>query len=118
VGRHLPILHRCVPADDHPTLIARVDRPGDRACYLLLLTAHRLVVTGESRILRRRRLHLSADPRHLMDVLWTPEPTLGGLALSLTAVDGVREHFWVRTNDPYRVATALATVFRRVLVSV
>jgi hypothetical protein len=112
VGRHLPILSRCVPDGDEPALIARVDRAGERTCYLLLLTAHRLVVTGESRVLRRRRLHLNTDPRHLVDVLWTPEPTLGGLALSATAIDGVREHFWVRTPDPDAVAAALTTVFR------
>jgi hypothetical protein len=112
VGRHLPILSRCVPDDDVPVLIARADRSGDRTCYLLLLTARRLVITGETRILRRQRLHLSADPRHLLDVLWTPEPALGGVALSATAVDGVREHFWVRTPDPDAVDVALGAVFR------
>jgi hypothetical protein len=111
VNRHLPILSSCVPDDDSPALLARVDRTGDRACYLLLLTRRRFVVTAESRILRRRRLHLNADPRHLMDVLWTPEPALGGLALSATAVDGVRENFWVRTPDPDAAAAALTDVF-------
>ena len=77
VYRQLPILHSCVPNDDEPVLLARANRPGDRASYLLLLTTRRLVVTGETRILRRQRLHLNADPRHLSDVLWTPEPTLG-----------------------------------------
>ena len=112
VGWHLPILNRCVPSDDVPILLAQANRPGDRTHYLLLLTRRRLVVTGESRILRRRRLHLNADPRHLLDVLWTAEPELGRVALSATAIDGVREHFWVRTSDPERVTAALASVFR------
>ena len=117
-GRHLPIMQRCVPADDPIRLLARVDRSADRACYLLLLTARRLVVTGESLVLRRRRLHLNAEPRQLLDVLWTPEPTLGGLALAATAVDGVREHFWVRTGDPHGVAETLTEAFRMVPVPV
>ena len=113
VARMLPILRSCVPSDDAPALLARVTRPGDRDTYLLLLTEHRLVVAAETRILRRQRLHLNADPHHLVDVLWTPEPTLGGIALSATAVDGVREHFWIRTADVAASADALAGVFRR-----
>jgi hypothetical protein len=112
VGRHLPILRRCVPDDDAPVLVTRAQRDGDRTCYLVLLTARRLVVTAESRVLRRRRLHLHANPRLLVDVLWTAEPTMGGVALAATAVDGVREHFWLRTNAPERAAEALARVFR------
>ena len=118
VARLLPILHSCVPDDDAPALLARATRTGDRATYLLLLTEHRLVVAGESRILRRQRLHLNADPRHLSDVLWTPEPTLGGIALAATAIDGVREHLWIRTADAYASAQALASVFRPALVAV
>jgi hypothetical protein len=116
VGRHLPIVSRCVPDDDIPVLVARADRSDDRTCYLLVLTAHRLVITGETRVLRRRRLHLNADPRHLVDVLWTPEPALCALALSATVMDGVREHFWVRSPDPDAVDAALATVFRTAVV--
>jgi hypothetical protein len=112
VHRLLPILRSCVPYDDAPLLLARADRPGDRASYLFLLTPHRLVVAAETRILRRQRLHLSADPGHLVDVLWTPEPTLGAVALAATAMDGVREHFWIRTADVDASAEALAYVFR------
>jgi hypothetical protein len=97
-------------------LLARASRPDDRTTYMLLLTARRLVVTGETRILRRQRLHLNTDPRHLADVLWTPEPTLGAVALSATAVDGVREHFWIRTTDVPAVAAALSDVFAPALV--
>jgi hypothetical protein len=117
VTRLLPILRSCVPHDDAPVLLARASRSDDRASYLLLLTEHRLVVTAETRILRRQRLHLNADLRHLGDVLWTPEPALGGVALSATAMDGVREHFWIRTADVDASAEALASVFRPALVA-
>ncbi|GIJ47286.1 hypothetical protein Val02_41720 [Virgisporangium aliadipatigenens] len=115
--RHLPILRRCVPDADEPLLLARVDRPGDRGSYVLLLTAERLVVTAESRVLRRLRLHLNSACRDLIDVLWTPEPAMGGVAFSATtAFDGVREHFWVRSDDADTTANVLSGVFRRVLV--
>jgi hypothetical protein len=114
--RHLPILRRCVTDADEPLLLARVDRPGDRANYVLLLTADRLVVTAESRILRRLSMHLNSACRDLIDVLWTAEPSMGGVALSATAFDGVREHFWVRSDDAETTANVLSGVFRRVLV--
>lgn len=102
-----------MPDNDEPVLLARATRPGDRGSYLLLLTNRRLVVTGETRVLRRQHLHLNADPRHLMDVIWTPEPRLGGIALSATAIDGVREHFWIRTAAVEASAAALHRVFGR-----
>ena len=117
VGRQLPILNSCVPDDDVPALLAHATRPGDRTSYLLLLTARRLVVIAETRILRRQRLHLNADPRHLMDVIWTPEPRSGEVAFSATAIDGVRENFWIRTADVEASAAALDRVFGRALVS-
>ncbi len=112
VCRQLPILNSCVGKDDEPVLLARATRPGDRASYLVLLTARRLVVTRETRLLRRLDLHLNADPRHLSDVIWTTEPSMGAIALSATAVDGVREHFWIRTAAVEASAAALHRVFR------
>src|SRR4051794_39415850 len=68
VSRHLPIVRRCVDADDTTVLVNRC--AGD---VLLVLTRRRLVVTRESRFLRRLRLHLNADLRHLSNVTWTPD---------------------------------------------
>jgi hypothetical protein len=113
VCRQLPILNSCLPKDAEPVLVARASRPGDRASYLVLLTTRRLVVTRETRVLRRQHLHLNADPRHLIDVIWTPEPHQGAIALSATAVDGVREHFWIRTAAVEASAAALQRVFGR-----
>lgn len=113
VCRQLPILNSCMADDDELVLLARATRPGDRAGYLLLLTPRRLVVTRETRLLRRQHLHLNADPRHLLDVIWTPEPRMGAIALSATAVDGVREHFWIRTSTVEASAAALHRVFGR-----
>lgn len=112
VCRQLPILNSCMANDDEPVLLARATRPGDRASYLVLLTTRRLVVTRETRLLRRQQLHLNADPRHLSDVIWTPEPSMGAIALSATAIDGVREHFWIRTAAVESSAAALHRVFR------
>lgn len=107
VSRHIPIFQRCVGLRDKPILLARCYRPDERKIRrrrkVLLLTRLRLVVTTESRLLRRMRLHLNCELRHLADVTWTPEPTLGGVRLAATAVDGVREHFFVDAGTPERV---------------
>lgn len=105
VSRHLPIFRRCVEPDDTTVLITRCvnpDRPyaGD---YLLLLTQRRLIVTHETRWLRRLRLHLNADLRHLSDVSWNPDLRRSAVEVGATAVDGVRERFRVRVPEPERV---------------
>jgi len=104
VSRHMPILRRCVGPRDATVLVARCSRRhhtlGGGRSHLLLLTRRRLVVTAESRLLRRLRLHLNSALQHLADVTWTAEPALGGIHLSATAIDGVREHFWIRIDEP------------------
>jgi hypothetical protein len=115
--RHLTVLRHCVPPDDEAVLVARCLRSGSREFHLMVVTRRRLVVTAESRVLRRLRLHLNADPRHLSDVLWTPEPALNAVQLSATAIDGVREHFWLRTRVPQRAAQLLRSVFWPALVA-
>ncbi len=105
VSRHLPIFRRCVEPDDTTVLVTRCadpDRPfgGD---YLLLLTQRRLVVTQETRMLRRLRLHLNANLRHLSDVSWSPDPHRSAVEVGATAVDGVRERFRFRVAEPDRV---------------
>jgi hypothetical protein len=105
VSRHMPILRRCVEADDPTVLVTRCLRP-DRPTtgdFLLLLTQRRLVVTYETRVLHRLRLHLNADLRHLSNVAWSPDLRQSTIELAATAVDGVRERFLVRLVDPDRV---------------
>ncbi|WP_233604147.1 hypothetical protein [Micromonospora sp. HM5-17] len=101
VSRHLPILRNCVQAADAAVLVARCIRPEQPAhSYLLLLTTRRLVVTQQSRVLQRLRLHLNTELRHLSNVTWTPDPRTSLLELAATAVDGVRERFMIRVDRP------------------
>ncbi len=105
VSRHMPVLRRCVEPDDPTVLVTRCLRPdspmsGD---FLMLLTYRRLVVTQETRVLHRLRLHLNADLRHLSNVTWSPDLRDSALEVSATAVDGVRERFLIRLGRPDQV---------------
>lgn len=105
VSRHLPVFRRCVEPDDATVLVTRCLRP-DRPMqgeFLLLLTYRRLVVTQETRLLHRLRLHLNTELRHLSNVTWNPDPRLSAVDLAATAVDGVRERFWIRVGHPKQV---------------
>ncbi|BCJ71611.1 hypothetical protein CS0771_11550 [Catellatospora sp. IY07-71] len=105
VSRHMPIFRRCVEAGDATVLVARAlrpERPLGRE-FLLLLTYRRLVITQESRILRRLRLHLNTDLRHLANVTWHPDPRLSAIEFAATAVDGIRERFWIHAGHPKQV---------------
>jgi hypothetical protein len=117
VSRHMPIFRRCVESDDETVLVSRavsVDRPF-RGDFLVLLTMRRLVVTQETRVLHRLHLHLNTDLRHLSNVTWNPNPRRNAVELAATAVDGVRERFWLRSTDPdqlWHLDTLLNHVFR------
>ena len=105
VSRHMPIFRRCVEPDDATVLVTRCVNP-DRPLageYLLLLTYRRLVVTQETRVLHRLRLHLNANLRHLSDVTWNPDLRTSAVEVAATAVDGVRERFRMRVGEPDRV---------------
>ena len=117
VSRHMPILRRCVEPDDPTVLVTRCLRPDQSMTgeFLLLLTQRRLVVTQETRVLHRLRLHLNADLRHLSNVTWNPDIRQSAVEMAATAVDGVRERFWMRLADPdqvCRVDGLLKHVFR------
>ncbi|WP_422772364.1 hypothetical protein ACN28C_04775 [Plantactinospora sp. WMMC1484] len=102
VSRHLPLLRNCVPAGEVTVLVTRCIRPAESAQggYLLLLTTRRLVVTQQSRLLHRLRLHLNTELRHLSNVSWNPDPRASMVELAATAVDGVRERFLIRAGRP------------------
>jgi hypothetical protein len=102
VTRHLRIFRRCVEHDDAVVLVTRAhhtDHPHGPE-FILLLTARRLVVTQESRVLHKLRLHLNAELRHLANVTWHPDPRLSAIELAATAIDGIRERFWIRAGRP------------------
>ncbi|WP_051799832.1 hypothetical protein [Catenuloplanes japonicus] len=117
VSRHMPVFRRCVEADDTAVLVARCLHP-DRPLqgeFLLVLTERRLVVTQETRLLRRLRLHLNAELRHLGNVNWNPDVRSSAVELAATAIDGVRERFWIRVGHPkqlWHTDALLKRVFR------
>lgn len=106
ISRHMPVLRRCVAPEDTTLLVARCGRVGQPmiASVLLLLTNRQLVVSRESRVLHKVQLHLAAQLRDLSDVAWTPDLRLRSVELTATAPDGAPERFWIRVNDPRRVA--------------
>ncbi|NLU78144.1 hypothetical protein HCA58_07040 [Micromonospora sp. HNM0581] len=104
-SRHMPVFRRCVGSGDATVLVARCSRP-DRPVhgeYLLLLTHRRLVVTRQTRVLHRLRLHLNTELRELSHVTWSPDPRLQCVELAATAIDGIRERFLIRTQRPKQV---------------
>jgi hypothetical protein len=117
VSRHMPVFRRCIDPNDPTVLVTRCllpDRPagGD---FMLLLTYRRLVVTQETRVLHRLRLHLNANLRHLSDVTWSPDLRQSLVEMAATAVDGVRERFTLRLSEPeqvWRFDDLLRHVFR------
>ncbi|MFV2112065.1 hypothetical protein ACFHW0_06945 [Micromonospora sp. LOL_025] len=105
VTRHMPVFRRCVGSGDATILVTRCARP-DRPMageYLLLLTHRRLVVTQQTRVLHRLRLHLNTELRELSNVTWSPDPRLQSVEMAATAIDGIRERFLIRTRQPKQV---------------
>jgi hypothetical protein len=105
VSRHMPVFRRCVEPDDTTVLVTRCLRP-DRPMggdFMLLLTYRRLVVTQETKVFHRLRLHLNANIRHLSDVTWNPDLRQSAVEVAATAVDGVRERFKMRLGEPEQV---------------
>jgi hypothetical protein len=105
LNRHMPIFRRCVEPDDSTILVTRCSRPespmaGD---FLMVLTYRRLVVTQETRLLHRLRLHLNTNLRHLSNVTWSPDVRESAVEMCATAVDGVRERFKMRLGEPEQV---------------
>jgi hypothetical protein len=85
--------------------VTRCTRPDQPMAgeFMMLLTYRRLVVTQETRVLHRLRLHLNANLRHLSDVTWNPDLRQSVVEMAATAVDGVRERFRMRLGEPERV---------------
>jgi hypothetical protein len=101
----MPIFRRCVEPDDPTVLVTRCVSPVHPMAgeFMLLLTDRRLVVTQETRVLHRLRLHLNANLRHLSDVTWNPDLRQSAVEVAATAVDGVRERFRMRLGEPEQV---------------
>jgi hypothetical protein len=102
ISRHIVIFRRCVGAAN-PVLsvvrCVRADRPL-AGPHVLVLSPQRLVVTHESRVVHRIRLHLDAALAELSAISWTADPRRGALELVATGLDGVRERFWIQARHP------------------
>ncbi|MEU4242962.1 hypothetical protein [Actinoplanes sp. NPDC026619] len=117
VSRHLPIIRRCIDPDDTTVLVSRCYRPEAPMAgeFMMVLTHRRLVVTQETKVFHRLRLHLNAHLRHLSNVTWNPDVNHSAVEVTATAVDGVRERFRLRLAEPAAVphcAELLQHVFR------
>jgi hypothetical protein len=117
IGRHLALFRRCVGATNAVLAVGRclrADRPL-AGQHLLVLSRDRLVVTHESRVVHRIRLHLNAPVEELSGISWR-RATRGSLEFAATAIDGVRERFLIQARHPLAVALLEATfndVFHR-----
>jgi hypothetical protein len=81
----------------------------------MLLTRERLVVTTETRMLHRPRLHLDAAITDLRNVVWEPDARLTSVELTVTAPDGLRERFLIKVRKPgsvWHLEAAFGYVFR------
>jgi hypothetical protein len=105
VSRHMPIFRRCVEPDDTTVLVSRCLRPDAPMAgeFILVLTRRRLVVTHETKVFHRLKLHLNANLRHLSSVSWRSDFDRFTVDISATAVDGVREQFRARLGEPEAV---------------
>src|SRR4051812_48433345 len=117
VSRHMPIFRRCVDPDDTTVLVSRCYRPDAPMSgeFMMVLTYRRLVVTQETKVFHRLRLHLNANLRHLSNVTWNPDVAHSVVEMTATAVDGVRERFRMRLAEPDAVRhcdSLLEHVFR------
>jgi hypothetical protein len=117
ISRQIPLFRRHVGREQTVLIVircSRLDRPlcGD---HLMVLTRERLVVTIESRLLHRPRIHLDAAISDLRNVVWTADPRLESIELAATAPDSVREHFLINVRNPgevWHLEAALGYVFR------
>jgi hypothetical protein len=124
INRHAHVLRHCAGDHDPVRLVAPCFRGTDnstlrRPASLLMVTQRRLVVTTQSRVLRKLRLYLNTSLHQLFDVTWNADPQRDAMQLAMTAVDGVREHFWVQMSGPqqvWRLDDALQAAFQDRLV--
>jgi len=105
-SRHMPVFRRCVSPNERTILVARCQRPEQpmQGDYLLLLTRRRLVVTHETMLLHRLRLHLNSELRHLDHVTWSADSRAAFVELAATAIDGIRERFTIKVSGPEQSA--------------
>jgi hypothetical protein len=116
IARHFLLYRRCLDGADPVLLVSRClrnERPWTGE-HLLALTRTRLVVTHDSRVLRRIRLHLDAAVADLDDVRWIGDQEGCTVQLAVTA-QGERDRFRLRVRDAralWQLEATLSYVFR------
>jgi hypothetical protein len=106
VSRHITLLRRCIAPTDSAVVVARctqVDHPL-RGEHLMVATQRQLVITNDSPILHRLRLHLNTPLSELSDVQWLLIPRLTAIEFAATVSDGVRERFLIKVMRPREVS--------------
>jgi hypothetical protein len=102
----MPVLRSRVTPEETTVVVAQCRLSGQPlagARMVLLLTNRHLVVSRESRLLRRPRLHLASDVRDLTDVMWAADRRWCSIELAVTTRDGIRERFLIPARDARRV---------------
>jgi hypothetical protein len=116
IARHFPLYRRCLAGTDPVLLVSRCLLPEQpwTGEHLLALTRSRLVVTHESRVLRRIRLHLDTAVTDLDNARWTADSA--GCIVQLTVAAGDDLHrFQLRVRNAraqWQLEATLSYVFR------
>ncbi|WP_460542121.1 hypothetical protein [Glycomyces halotolerans] len=124
LSRHVPLLRRNVRPGDRVALLSGCvgsDGLAGGDC-VLMLTAERIVVTRQSRLLGRVRLCLDAPVRAVERLRWSADPNGPGVEVGFTVSEGTgaagphRWHFWLPATHAkrvWRIDAILAREFRR-----
>ncbi|MGH3648148.1 MAG: hypothetical protein ACRDTM_13365 [Micromonosporaceae bacterium] len=104
LSRHTPVLRRNIADSDSVQVAARAvraDRPGHGE-YVLMITQSRVVVTRETRLLRRIKPFLDAAVLSLVNVTWVPDPRGSAVDLAFT-LGQTRHRFLINVPDRHQV---------------
>lgn len=117
MSRHLTLFRRYADPQEPTMLVARCSPAMWSASgrnHLILITRRHLVVTRESRVLHRPRLHLAAALVDLQGVTWCTDFDSRVVELAISTASR-RERFRLRSSQlrqMWRLESALGRVFR------
>ncbi|MBA3488046.1 MAG: hypothetical protein H0T78_00605 [Longispora sp.] len=120
--QHMPVFRRCVNYDDTAVLIAECHRTGSATTgvYLMLLTERRMLVTRQSRISGRIRVHLDVSLDDLSDVVWLSNDRQSAIEFATTIGD-TRHRFNIsghRFRQLWHVSMEFTRLFSQMPIAV